>query len=468
MPWFEPSAEPSARAAFLEAVVQTGDEFSFPADRDFWDNFVTQVRLYPGAGDPPHFHVDASHTDDSVVVQQEFMRRFVSGWEQANPHVVTVTSPSGVRQFHASDQFWSCFMQSAAERSRRGGGGGGGDLVVRSQLHPDMPPVLTTGAEWRTFCDKWEREQGVTPADKERLLADRWRQIRSKEEGSRALSLDERRRQVEERAAALQRAEDARAAAETLRRRQMAEALAVQTRTIATQTVEPATAVFSTAAPRSGNPPALLTPPAAAPAAPPPAAFAPPQLRSGSPSPLVPRHAPPPSFGFAGSSHRSRSLQAPLRPHFSSYADAQRRGAAPKGRPISPSPATSHGRRSGAPFWTAFMQEWERGHEAAPPASAPAPPPQYLPPTGLPAAQAAPPPAQPQCAVSTGLPVSPHYPPPTGGLPCAQAAQYPLPTGMPAALPSALAAAPSAFPGGGLRVSPRRRSVTLLGSPVEL
>ena len=145
----------------LSQAVSDTDHFSFPADRDFWHNFVTQVRMYPGAMDPPHFHVDASHTDESVLVNQEFMRRFVAGWQQANPHKVTINTPGGQATFHGSDEFWNGFVLMAGQRGRaRAARGEAGmeDTTVHSSLYPGQPPVRTTEADWNDYVQQWDKD----------------------------------------------------------------------------------------------------------------------------------------------------------------------------------------------------------------------------------------------------------------------------------------------------------------------
>eukprot|EP00756_Hemistasia_phaeocysticola_P040886 Hpha_TRINITY_DN16887_c3_g1::TRINITY_DN16887_c3_g1_i1::g.153472::m.153472 len=169
MPWFEPSTEPSAKASMLSQTVHEGDQFSFPADRDFWDNFVTQARLYPGAMDPPHFHVDASHTDESLLVNQEFLRRFVSGWERANPHVVRVQGPAGSTTLHASEEFWNRFVTLAGQRSRERAVRGEfvvEDMLISSGMYPSMPPIKTTQRDWIDICQSWEADKGLIPGQR--------------------------------------------------------------------------------------------------------------------------------------------------------------------------------------------------------------------------------------------------------------------------------------------------------------
>eukprot|EP01065_Artemidia_motanka_P006460 TRINITY_DN13179_c0_g1_i1.p1 TRINITY_DN13179_c0_g1~~TRINITY_DN13179_c0_g1_i1.p1 ORF type:complete len:499 (+),score=146.97 TRINITY_DN13179_c0_g1_i1:57-1553(+) len=175
MPWFEPSSEPSAKASLLAQTVREGDHFTFPADASFWNNFVTQARLYPGAMEQPHFHVDASHTDESLLVNQEFLRRFVSGWERANPHVVKVITPQGSTTFHSSDEFWNRFVTMAGQRSRERAARGElvtEDTVVQSSMYPGMPPVRTTQRDWLDICQSWEAERALQNQSRSRNMVE--------------------------------------------------------------------------------------------------------------------------------------------------------------------------------------------------------------------------------------------------------------------------------------------------------
>eukprot|EP01063_Lacrimia_lanifica_P036045 TRINITY_DN7032_c0_g1_i1.p2 TRINITY_DN7032_c0_g1~~TRINITY_DN7032_c0_g1_i1.p2 ORF type:complete len:314 (+),score=91.16 TRINITY_DN7032_c0_g1_i1:46-987(+) len=166
MPYFEPSTDPSAKATLLSQQVNEHDHFTFPANRDFWNNFVTQLQQYPGAREPPHYHVDASHTRESVLVNKEFLRRFVSGWEKANPHFVSVTAPSGHAKFQSSEDFWSRFVNIAGQRRRARIDRGeldADDTAVTSSLHPNQPPVRTTEADWADICRSWDEQYRNIP-----------------------------------------------------------------------------------------------------------------------------------------------------------------------------------------------------------------------------------------------------------------------------------------------------------------
>eukprot|EP01062_Namystynia_karyoxenos_P047764 TRINITY_DN3615_c0_g1_i5.p1 TRINITY_DN3615_c0_g1~~TRINITY_DN3615_c0_g1_i5.p1 ORF type:complete len:560 (+),score=206.82 TRINITY_DN3615_c0_g1_i5:98-1681(+) len=161
MPQYQPASDAMDRASMLSQTVRDGDTFSFPADRDFWNNLVTQVRLYPGAMDPPHFHVDATHTAESLIVNQEFLRRFVAGWERANPHAVKLSGPQGTTTFHASEEFWNRFVDLNEQRAR--------DRAMRGEhVQQDMlvqtgqyPAVQTTTQDWQEICRLWEADKAL-------------------------------------------------------------------------------------------------------------------------------------------------------------------------------------------------------------------------------------------------------------------------------------------------------------------
>eukprot|EP01065_Artemidia_motanka_P036740 TRINITY_DN4473_c0_g1_i1.p1 TRINITY_DN4473_c0_g1~~TRINITY_DN4473_c0_g1_i1.p1 ORF type:complete len:547 (+),score=150.56 TRINITY_DN4473_c0_g1_i1:181-1821(+) len=156
---YQPAQDPGDRASMLSQSVHDGDTFSFPADRDFWNNLTTQVRLYPGAMDPPHFHVDATHTDESIILNQEFLRRFVAGWERANPHSVKLSGPQGGTTFHASEEFWNRFVNLAEQRARERASRGEtvqNDIWVQSG---QFAPVQTNQQDWRECCAAWEADQ---------------------------------------------------------------------------------------------------------------------------------------------------------------------------------------------------------------------------------------------------------------------------------------------------------------------
>eukprot|EP01060_Flectonema_neradi_P016179 TRINITY_DN22764_c0_g1_i1.p1 TRINITY_DN22764_c0_g1~~TRINITY_DN22764_c0_g1_i1.p1 ORF type:complete len:253 (+),score=47.04 TRINITY_DN22764_c0_g1_i1:25-783(+) len=182
---------------------------SFPADRGFWDNFISQVKTYPGAMDPPQYQVDASHTNECVLVNQEFLRRFLSGWERANPHLLTLSGPTGTIHVHTSEVFWNRFVTFADQRSSERAANGElrlEDVTVESSLLP-MNPLKTTTFDWNEFCLTWEQEEGTGPRPPQpvsrqhddglvqQLLAKVDSQ--QKQITSQNLQLEEQRRQIE-------------------------------------------------------------------------------------------------------------------------------------------------------------------------------------------------------------------------------------------------------------------------------
>merc|ERR1719456_423746 len=79
---------------------------SFPADNRFWRELVHQVRQYPGAQRAPHYHIDCELLDQGMLVNRGFLRRFIAGWEQRNPHIVSRQTLDGDQTWHASQEFW--------------------------------------------------------------------------------------------------------------------------------------------------------------------------------------------------------------------------------------------------------------------------------------------------------------------------------------------------------------------------
>ncbi|KAJ9453339.1 hypothetical protein DIPPA_05452 [Diplonema papillatum] len=189
MPWFEPSDEPTSRSQLLAAKITDGEQFSFPANRDFWDNFTTQYLLCDGATDPPYSVVKSSHDAGVTLVNQVFLRRFVAGWDLANPCTVTLAAASGGREsFQACNEFWGFFHHNARPQPSP-------DLTVQCG---GSPPVLTTKAEWRRVCQLWEEQKHLTAADMARAYDARMQQIArkraSQSSGLRRVTVDPQRR----------------------------------------------------------------------------------------------------------------------------------------------------------------------------------------------------------------------------------------------------------------------------------
>eukprot|EP01062_Namystynia_karyoxenos_P044432 TRINITY_DN32736_c0_g1_i1.p1 TRINITY_DN32736_c0_g1~~TRINITY_DN32736_c0_g1_i1.p1 ORF type:complete len:668 (+),score=139.32 TRINITY_DN32736_c0_g1_i1:68-2005(+) len=186
MPLFEPAHDPAARlllekAKQLDSADETMSRFTFPADTCFWDNFCQQTQLVQDAQEAPVFQVSASHDESrQVFVNQGFLRGFVRGWEEANPHTVVVEGPDGEKTFHASKEFWN----DVVERLREAAAGRppppvGNQVNIRSNLC-NMPPVVSSTQDWNEACQRWEEAKGVAPEQLEQLMALRWAEVSEK------------------------------------------------------------------------------------------------------------------------------------------------------------------------------------------------------------------------------------------------------------------------------------------------
>eukprot|EP01065_Artemidia_motanka_P008608 TRINITY_DN14346_c0_g1_i2.p1 TRINITY_DN14346_c0_g1~~TRINITY_DN14346_c0_g1_i2.p1 ORF type:complete len:380 (+),score=116.73 TRINITY_DN14346_c0_g1_i2:740-1879(+) len=204
MTYFEPAhsgadADKLWDAARNSALGSSAQKFTFPADTTFWDNFQQQVQLYSGAQDAPVFEVSASHDARSLLVNREFMRGFVKGWEEQNPHTVTVFYPGGEQQFHVSQEFWDGVVgrlaDKARERDETGAARPRGALEIVSSMHPDAAPIVADPDDWDQACAQWEDERGLSVADRKRKNAMRWAEVEDVVR-SRALAEDEKRRSV--------------------------------------------------------------------------------------------------------------------------------------------------------------------------------------------------------------------------------------------------------------------------------
>eukprot|EP01062_Namystynia_karyoxenos_P040257 TRINITY_DN29375_c0_g1_i1.p1 TRINITY_DN29375_c0_g1~~TRINITY_DN29375_c0_g1_i1.p1 ORF type:complete len:384 (+),score=82.44 TRINITY_DN29375_c0_g1_i1:84-1154(+) len=188
MPPLEPHRDPAA-ASLVDSARERGlalgddEEFTFPADEDFWDNFSQQAQLSPDGQREPYFEVTASHKskEPPLRVNQDFVRGFVGAWEQRNPHVVTVRGPEGELQFHASHEFWNEVIgglrTSAAQRPAPSAAEA---VQIRSGLHPNAPPVVAHVSDWNEACDRWEQEHGCTAQDRAARAQQRKREIEAK------------------------------------------------------------------------------------------------------------------------------------------------------------------------------------------------------------------------------------------------------------------------------------------------
>eukprot|EP00755_Sulcionema_specki_P014060 Sspe_Gene.55675::Locus_30617_Transcript_1_1_Confidence_1.000_Length_1266::g.55675::m.55675 len=140
--------------------------FEFRMHHDGWNSLITLWNTYPGAKDPPVFHITASGSNEELLVNQEFMWRFMKGYEKANPHVVRVKTPNGMITLHTSEEFWNRFVtlatQWSQERHARGEYNRENTTVVSSMM-PGMEPIRTTLEDWENICRSWEREKRITP-----------------------------------------------------------------------------------------------------------------------------------------------------------------------------------------------------------------------------------------------------------------------------------------------------------------
>ncbi|KAJ9460611.1 hypothetical protein DIPPA_23706 [Diplonema papillatum] len=84
--------------------------YSFPADSKFWTELIRSVGQYPGALKAPHMHVDCPQMKEGLLVNAKFLKNFIVGWEEVNPHVVckldAAAGSKGDRTFHSSNDFW--------------------------------------------------------------------------------------------------------------------------------------------------------------------------------------------------------------------------------------------------------------------------------------------------------------------------------------------------------------------------
>eukprot|EP01062_Namystynia_karyoxenos_P036836 TRINITY_DN2682_c0_g2_i1.p1 TRINITY_DN2682_c0_g2~~TRINITY_DN2682_c0_g2_i1.p1 ORF type:complete len:635 (+),score=179.92 TRINITY_DN2682_c0_g2_i1:78-1982(+) len=206
MPFFEPAHSGDALAALRNAGPKGGADwggdipsFTFPADTAFWENFQQQVRLCDGAQDPPLFEVSASHDSSTKLnVNQGFMRSFVKGWEDSNPHTVTVFYPGGEQQFHVSKEFWADVVGglSAAAQARESSGAPrpANAVEIVSAQEPGSAPVVASAEDWNNACAQWEERKKLTLADREAHGRQRWAEVARREEQRRLNAEAERAR----------------------------------------------------------------------------------------------------------------------------------------------------------------------------------------------------------------------------------------------------------------------------------
>eukprot|EP00759_Apiculatamorpha_spiralis_P040294 PhF_6_TR38916/c0_g1_i1/m.58214 len=134
-------------------AIQEGDSFSFPADKQFWAAFSAACQENPDSKNPPHFVVDASHTTETITVNQDFCRRFLAVWEKGHPHIVTVRGPNGGRTFRTSEEFW---MHCVSNLSDTGvAEGDPSALSIQSSLAPRQV-LRSTQAQWEQCLKSWD------------------------------------------------------------------------------------------------------------------------------------------------------------------------------------------------------------------------------------------------------------------------------------------------------------------------
>eukprot|EP00659_Diplonema_papillatum_P004460 gene4460-6908_t len=184
MPLFEPSADARAAAA-LRSMEQaagneeaSGDVFSFPADELFWSNFVIEAVLDDRSLEQPVYKVTASHSTESHLVNQTWMRGFVKAWEGLNPYFVSVSTKFTESFFHGSREFWrscvDCFGRAQPQ--------GEPTVTVRSVLDPST--VLKASLkDWNAFCVRWEADN--TCSNPEKMARLRSRQVEVEEANAR-------------------------------------------------------------------------------------------------------------------------------------------------------------------------------------------------------------------------------------------------------------------------------------------
>eukprot|EP00756_Hemistasia_phaeocysticola_P029066 Hpha_TRINITY_DN16207_c0_g6::TRINITY_DN16207_c0_g6_i1::g.16428::m.16428 len=183
MPLFEPSHDQAAsdvlRMAAEKAQIGDGQQYHFPADVQFWDNFLAQMGLHAGARTPPLFVVCASHDPNQYHVNRQWMNGFVRAWEEQNPHVVTVTGPTGITNFYASEEFWNMLENQLPDDG--GGQAAGAEYVVKSSVFPSRA-LRTTPDQWKKVVDNWEITKKCTAADRNKQLEERRAEAEEKRE----------------------------------------------------------------------------------------------------------------------------------------------------------------------------------------------------------------------------------------------------------------------------------------------
>eukprot|EP01063_Lacrimia_lanifica_P014793 TRINITY_DN21347_c0_g1_i1.p1 TRINITY_DN21347_c0_g1~~TRINITY_DN21347_c0_g1_i1.p1 ORF type:complete len:345 (+),score=76.99 TRINITY_DN21347_c0_g1_i1:80-1114(+) len=152
----DPYGSHEARKAMEEAAryKPTMKQFSFPADEDFFEQLVHAVQRFPQ--NLPLFQLKASHAQGQVRVNQQFLCGFVRGWEQANPHRVSLQSSVGATAFHAAQEFWDLCTKMLRNVGKPMAAIATGDLLkVESNLEPGRPMYCDV-KDWNGMCAQWE------------------------------------------------------------------------------------------------------------------------------------------------------------------------------------------------------------------------------------------------------------------------------------------------------------------------
>eukprot|EP01060_Flectonema_neradi_P026567 TRINITY_DN3565_c0_g2_i1.p1 TRINITY_DN3565_c0_g2~~TRINITY_DN3565_c0_g2_i1.p1 ORF type:complete len:624 (+),score=112.52 TRINITY_DN3565_c0_g2_i1:200-2071(+) len=179
MPMFEPAQDAQARTLLEKAMSSSkdlggkkSDIFTFPADVNFWDNFKQQSAFHHETSErEPYYHLSASHDDVTVKVNQNFVRAFVGGWEQQNPHTVTTYGPHGAVSFHASNEFWHLLEDTLGDTTPTGD-----TMLITTDKNPNKS-LSASPRQWNDVCNQWEQTKGITPAERNEKMKLRQKQL---------------------------------------------------------------------------------------------------------------------------------------------------------------------------------------------------------------------------------------------------------------------------------------------------
>eukprot|EP01065_Artemidia_motanka_P030867 TRINITY_DN3700_c3_g1_i1.p1 TRINITY_DN3700_c3_g1~~TRINITY_DN3700_c3_g1_i1.p1 ORF type:complete len:1000 (+),score=398.85 TRINITY_DN3700_c3_g1_i1:53-3001(+) len=168
MPLFDPAGSSDAQRLLeqgrgeLEPLAD-GATFQFPADEAFWANLLQQADKSEVSRRPPLLQVTASHEEGRKhLLNVEWTRSFVSGWERTNPHVVTIQTPEGSAIFRSSDEFWKEYAQKLPPAVE-------GEPAVHIAAG-EAGALATTVKAWNDVCDKWEEDKACGASQLEEQL----------------------------------------------------------------------------------------------------------------------------------------------------------------------------------------------------------------------------------------------------------------------------------------------------------